>query len=141
LLVVVPPIVLAEAAGTKAWHGNVPGVEIVPFSPERRIDSIGAEIGITVSQVEAWSSYEAALEIYRNEVRDAHQRELRTLLRIDGNPLNPAEEFGSKFRLDESRRQTQERLRIAFEHFSSVLMPQQRLKARQLLSPAECGVQ
>src|SRR6266508_3270615 len=109
LLVIVPSIVLAEAGFTKALHRNVSSDQVVPFSPKRRIDAIRAELGITVNQAEAWSSYEAALEVYQSEVRGAHQRELRIFLRIEGNPLSPAEEFGSKFRLDESRRQAQER--------------------------------
>src|SRR6266545_1500628 len=95
--VIVPPIVLAEAGFTKALHRNVSSDQIVPFSPKWRIDAIRAELGITVNQAEAWSSYEAALENYRNEIRSAHQRELRTLLRIEGNPLSPAGQFGSKF--------------------------------------------
>ena len=141
LLVSVPPVVLAETGSTKVWHRNASRDQIVPFNPKPRVDSIRAELGITVNQAEAWSNYEAALENYRNEVRAAHQRELRVFLRIEGNPLSPAEGFGSEFRLDESRRQAQERLRIAFERLSSVLTREQRLKAGQLLSPAECGVQ
>jgi len=141
LLVIVPPIVLAGTGSTKAWHRNVSRDQIAPFNPKRRVDSIRAELDITVNQAEAWSSYEAALENYRNEVRAAHQRELRVFLRIEGNPLSPAEGFGSEFRLDERRRQAQERLRIAFERLSSVLTREQRLKAGQLLSPTECGVQ
>jgi hypothetical protein len=141
LLVSVPPVVLAETGSTKVWHRNVSRDQIAPFNLEPRVDSIRAELGITINQAEAWSSYEAALENYRNEVSAAHQRELRVFLRIEGNPLSPAEGFGSEFRFDESRRQAQERLRIAFERLSSVLTRQQRLKAGQLLSPAECGVQ